>query len=431
MLDIKAIRDNPEPFKACMAARNHESPSIDEVLALDEKRRALQYEVEQLRAEQNQANERIAQAKKAKEDASEAIAAMRDLGAKSKAMGEDLKVIEADLRDKLLRIPNVLHDSVPEGDESANREELRWGDIPKFDFEPKDHVAIGEGLGILDFERAAKLSGARFCLSRGAAARLERALINFMLDIQTNEHGYTEILPPFMVKSSTMEGTGQLPKFAADAFKLEDHDLWLISTAEVPLTNIHREEILNADDLPLYLTAYTPCFRSEAGSYGQDTRGMLRQHQFNKVELVKITTPEQSWDELEKLTNNAETILQRLKLPYRKMTLSTGDTGFSAAKTYDLEVWLPGQNTYREISSCSNCTDFQARRANIRFRRAGGKPEFCHTLNGSGLAVGRTVIAILENYQNEDGTVRIPDALKPYMGGVEQIAATRSGTESL
>ena len=422
MLDIKAIRDNPDRFKACMAARNHESPSIDEALALDEKRRKLQYDVEQLRAEQNQANERIAQAKKAKEDASDAIAAMRALGAKSKAMGEELKEVESDLRDKLLRIPNVLHETVPIGDESANREEVRWGDIPKFSFEPKDHVEIGETLGILDFERAAKLAGARFCLSRGAGARLERALINFMLDIQTTEHGYTEHLPPFMVKSTTMEGTGQLPKFAADAFKLDNHDLWLISTAEIPLTNIHREEILDEADLPLYFAAYTPCFRSEAGSYGQDTRGMLRQHQFNKVELVKITTPEQSWDELEKLTNNAETILQRLKLPYRKMTLSTGDTGFGSSKTYDLEVWLPGQNTYREISSCSNCTDFQARRANIRFRRAGGKPEFCHTLNGSGLAVGRTVIAILENYQNEDGSVTIPDALKPYMGGVEAIA---------
>lgn len=422
MLDIKAIRENPAPYTACMAARNHESPSIDEVLALDEKRRTLQYEVEQLRAEQNQANERIAQARKTGEDAADAIAAMRELGVKTKAMGEELKALEADLRDKLLRIPNLLDASVPEGaDERANREELRWGEPPRFDFEPKDHVEIGEALGILDFERAAKLSGARFSLSKGAGARLERALINFMLDVQTTEHGYTEVLPPFMVKSSTMEGTGQLPKFAEDAFKLDGHDLWLISTAEIPLTNIHREEILDESDLPLYFTAYTPCFRSEAGSYGQDTRGMLRQHQFNKVELVKVTTPEQSWDELETLTANAESILQRLKLPYRKMTLSTGDTGFSAAKTYDLEVWLPGQNAYREISSCSNCTDFQARRANIRFRRGGGKPEFCHTLNGSGLAAGRTFIAILENYQNADGSVTVPDALQPYMGGANRI----------
>ncbi|HOQ91141.1 MAG TPA: serine--tRNA ligase, partial [Candidatus Hydrogenedentes bacterium] len=297
-----------------------------------------------------------------------------------------------------------------------------WGEPRQFAFEPRDHVEIGRMLGILDFDRAAKLSGARFSLSVGAGALLERALINFMLDLHTREHGYVEVLPPFMVNSDSMRGTGQLPKFAEDLFRVEGADLWLIPTAEVPVTNIHRDEILDAAQLPLYYAAYTPCFRSEAGSYGKDTPGMIRQHQFNKVELVKFTAPEESWNELEKLTANAEEVLRRLELPYRVVALCAGDLGFSAAKTYDLEVWLPGQNAYREISSCSNFTDFQARRASIRFRREGGKPEFVHTLNGSGLAVGRTAVAILENCQNEDGSVTIPKALRPYMNGLERIA---------
>jgi seryl-tRNA synthetase len=316
------------------------------------------------------------------------------------------------------------HESVPVGkDESDNQIIREWGKIPKMSFEPLPHWEIGERLGILDFKRAAKLAGSRFALYKGAGARLERALINFMLDIHTKEHGYIEVLPPFMVNSLTMTGTGQLPKFKEDLFKLEDRDLYLIPTAEVPVTNIHREEILNEDELPKYYVSYTPCFRSEAGSYGKDVRGLIRQHQFNKVELVKVTKPEDSWEELERLTRDAEEILRRLGLPYRVVSLCTGDLGFSSAKTYDSEVWLPGQGVYREISSCSNCTDFQARRARIRFRRKGKKSaELVHTLNGSGLAVGRTLVAILENYQQNDGSVLIPEALRPYMDGMKYIA---------
>jgi len=420
MLDIKLLRDSPELVRQALEDR-HTAFDLEALLDLDEKRRGLQHEVEQLRAEQNRASQRIAELKKAKQDASEAIAAMKAVSSQAKGLDEQRKEVEGAFRNQLLLVPNVPHESCPVGsDETACRVERHWATPRAFDFEPKDHVEIGEGLGILDFERAAKLSGARFSVLKGAASYLERALIAFMLDTHTREHGYTEFLPPFLVNSDTMQGSGQLPKFADEAFCVRDRDLWLVPTAEVPLTNLHRDEIIPADQLPLKYTAYTPCFRSEAGSYGKDTRGMLRQHQFDKVELYKFTAPEESWEELETLTNDAEVILQKLGLPYRVVTLATGDMGFCAAKTYDLEVWLPGQDTYREISSCSNCTDFQARRANIRFRPE-KKPEFVHTLNGSGLAVGRTLIAILENYQQEDGAVEVPAALRPYMNGMARI----------
>ncbi len=381
MIDIKLLRETPEVVR--QALENRRNPiDLDEIVQIDSSRRQLLYELEQLKAEQNRASEEIARLKKAKQDASGTIAAMKSVSEKAKQLDEQVKQKDADLEARLLLIPNVPHETVPTGsDEAANRVERHWGTPPSFDFEPKDHVDVGQALDILDFECAAKITGARFCLSRGAGALLERALINLMLDTHTLEHGYTEVLPPFMVNSDSMRGTGQLPKFAADLFHVEGFDLWLIPTAEVPVTNIHRDEILDAGRLPVKYCAYTPCFRSEAGSYGKDTRGMIRQHQFNKVELVKFTKPEESWEELEKLTKDAETILRKLGLAYRVVTLSTGDLGFSAAKTYDIEVWLPGQNKYREISSCSNFTDFQARRANIRFRRE-KKPEFVHTLNG-------------------------------------------------
>lgn len=420
MIDLKQLRENPERFRMALGKRR--SPvDIDAILALDASRRQIVYETEQLKAEQNRASEEIARRKKAKEDASDVLASMKDLSARVKASDERAKELDAELQASLLVVPNLPDDSLPVGtDESANRVERMWGDPPKFDYAPKDHVDLGEGLGIFDFECGAKIARARFTLSKGMGALLERALINFMLDTHVREHGFTEVLPPFAVNSTSMQGTGQLPKFAEDLFRIQDADLWLIPTAEVPVTNIHRDDILEADRLPIKYVAYTPCFRSEAGSYGKDTRGMIRVHQFNKVELVKFTTPEQSWAELESLTASAESILQKLGLAYRVVTLSTGDVGFSSAKTYDIEVWLPGQNCYREISSCSNFTDFQARRANIRFRRD-KKPEFVHTLNGSGLAVGRTAVAIIENYQEPDGTVRIPEALRPYMHGLDRI----------
>ncbi len=420
MIDIKWIRDDREALAAALVKRGAHI-DLDELAACDQARRSLLHEMEQLKAEQNKANLAIADAKKAKQDASEAIAAMREVGARAKALDEKAKEADTALRDLMLTVPNIPDDTVPVGaDESANRIERTWGDPPAFDFEVKDHVELGEALGILDFERAAKIAGSRFNVLLGAGARLERALINFMLDTHTREYGYTEVLPPFLIAGASMEGAGQLPKFAEEAFTVEKRDLWLAPTAEVPLTNLHRDEILTEDDLPKCYVAYTPCFRSEAGSYGKDTRGMLRQHQFNKVELYKFTTPESSEEEHELLTRNAESILERLELPYRTVTLSTGDMGFGASKTYDLEVWLPGQNEYREISSCSNCRDFQARRANIRFKR-GKKPEFVHTLNGSGLAVGRTLIAVLENYQEADGGVRVPDVLQPYVGGMTRV----------
>lgn len=425
MIDIKFIRENLDVLRTALTNR-HATVDLDAVLAVDASRRALVHEVEQLRAEQNRAGEEIARRKREKQDAGAQLDAMKSVSARIKELEEKVRAVDSDLQDRMLGIPNLPDASVPVGaDESANRVERVWGQPPSFDFDPKDHVDLGASLGILDFERAAKIAGARFCLSVGPGARLERALINFFLDVHTREHGYTEMLPPFMANSDSLRGTGQLPKFKEDLFAIgnEGKDLFLIPTAEVPVTNIHRDEILAESQLPIRYAAYSPCFRSEAGSYGKDTRGMIRQHQFNKVELVKFTTPETSFDELESLTANAERILQLLELPYRVVSLSTGDLGFASAKTYDIEVWLPGQSAYREISSCSNFTDFQARRANIRFRR-GKKPEFVHTLNGSGLAVGRTVVAILENYQQADGSVVVPERLRPYMG-VDRITPQR------
>lgn len=421
MFDIRLIRENAEGVQGRLGTRGS-ALDISAVLEADGERRKLIHTMEQLRAEQNKASGEIAKKKKAGEDASEVLAAMKDIAEQVKKLDEDVRRVDERTEQLLLALPNLPHESVPVGkDEHDNRLERTWGTPREFSFTPKDHVEIGESLGILDFERATKVAGARFNVLRGLGARMERALINFMLDVHTRDHGYTEILPPFLVNSASMLGTGQLPKFGAEQFRVADTDFWLTPTAEVPVTNLHRDEILSADQLPIHYTAYTPCFRSEAGSYGKDTRGMIRQHQFDKVELVKFTTPETSWDELEKLTRDAEDILQRLGLPYRVMTLCTGDMGFSSAKTYDIEVWLPGQSAYREISSCSCFADFQARRAQIRFKRE-KKPEFVHTLNGSGLAVGRTLVAILENYQQEDGSVVVPEALRPYVG-VDRISA--------
>ncbi|MBN1905446.1 MAG: serine--tRNA ligase [Deltaproteobacteria bacterium] len=422
MLDLKYIRNNIETIKVMLKNRNNDL-DISVFEAIDLKRRDNLAELEALRFKRNKVSEDVASLKKKGEDASSLIADMKDVSVRIKELETELGEIEEKLNQLVMIIPNMPHESVPVGrDEKDNPVVRTWGDIPKFDFAPQAHWDIGEKLNILDFNRAAKLAGARFALYRGAGSRLERALINFMLDLHTTEHGYTEILPPFMVNAESMTGTGQLPKFKEELFKIEGWDHYLIPTAEVPVTNIHRDEILKEEDLPIYYTAYTPCFRSEAGSYGKDTRGLIRNHQFNKVELVKFARPEDSYNELEKLTINAEEILKRLKLPYRVITLCTGDVGFSSAKTYDIEVWLPGQNLYKEISSCSNFEDFQARRASIRFKRKGAKgTELVHTLNGSGLAVGRTFVAVLENYQQKDGSVVIPDVLRPYMGGMEVI----------
>lgn len=421
MLDIKYVRSNPDAVRHMLANRFNDL-DISRFELLDQERRKRLTELEDLRHQRNSASDQIAVMKKKGEDAGTAISEMKKVAALIKEREKELPGFVDELDQLLMVIPNMPHDTVPVGrDENDNPEIRTWGEIRDMDFEPLAHWDIGENLGILDFSRAAKIAGARFALYKGLGAKLERALINFMLDIHTQEHGYTEVLPPFLVNTASMTGTGQLPKFKEDLFKIDDRDLYLIPTAEVPVTNIYREEILNEDDLPIYHVAYTPCFRSEAGSHGKDTRGLTRQHQFNKVELVKFVHPDTSWDELERLTLNAEEILKRLALPYRVITLCTGDLGFSSAKTYDLEVWLPGQNAYREISSCSNFVDFQARRAGIRFKKKGGGTEHAHTLNGSGLAVGRTVIAILENYQQADGSVVIPDALRPYMGGVEKI----------
>jgi seryl-tRNA synthetase len=422
MLDLKYIRNNIETIKVMLKNRNNDL-DISVFEAIDAKRRDNLAELESLRFKRNKVSEDVASLKKKGEDASSLIADMKDVSTRIKDLETELGEIEEKLNQLVMIIPNMPHESVPVGRNEKDNPVVRsWGDIPKFDFEPLAHWDIGEKLNILDFNRAAKLAGARFALYRGAGSRLERALINFMLDLHTTEHGYTEILPPFMVNAESMTGTGQLPKFKEDLFKIEGWDHYLIPTAEVPVTNIHREEILKEEDLPIYYTAYTPCFRSEAGSYGKDTRGLIRNHQFNKVELVKFTRPEDSYNELEKLTANAEEILKRLNIPYRVITLCTGDVGFSSAKTYDIEVWLPGQNIYKEISSCSNFEDFQARRASIRFKRKGAKgTELVHTLNGSGLAVGRTFVAVLENYQQKDGSVVIPDVLRPYMGGITVI----------
>ncbi len=422
MLDIKLIRKNPDKVKEALKKRFSEI-SIDEILSLDQQRRDLLTEVEGLRSRRNTVSQEIAKLKKAGEPADEKVKAMKELGAELKEKEEALAEITARFEAAVATIPNIPHESVPIGrDDSENVVVKRWGDIPEFPFEPKPHWDVGEGLGILDFKRAAKITGSRFVLYKGAGARLERALINFMLDLHIKRHGYTEILPPFMVNADSLFGTGQLPKFEEDLFKLQGWNYYLIPTAEVPVTNIHRDEILKEEELPKFFVAYTPCFRSEAGSHGRDTRGIVRQHQFNKVELVKLVHPETSYEELESLLLDAEEVLQELEIPYRVVTLCTGDLGFSAAKTYDIEVWLPGQNRFCEISSCSNFEDFQARRANIRFKpKGGGKNAFVHTLNGSGLAVGRTVVAILENYQQEDGSVVVPKALRKYMDGLETI----------
>ena len=392
-------------------------------VALDEKERSARIDAENLRALRNQTTGEIARLKKEGKDAGEKIAAMKDVSQRIKELDESLAELEERMRDLLLEVPNIPDPSVPVGaNETANRLERLAGSVPTFDFQVKDHVDIGIGLSILDPDRATKIAGARFTNYLGLGARLERALTNFMLDIHTREHGYTEVLPPFMANSKSFIGTGNLPKFEADLFKIQDTDYYLVPTAEVPVTNIYRDEVLSEDDLPACFTAYTPCFRSEAGSYGKDTRGLIRQHQFNKVELVKFTSPETSYEELEKLTSNAEEILKRLELPYRVVTLSSGDMSFASAKTYDIEVWVPSQDTYREISSCSNFEDFQARRANIRYKPVDSKKtRLVHTLNGSGLAVGRTWVAIVENYQQADGSVVIPEALRPYMDGLTKI----------
>lgn len=422
MLDLIFIRQNLNLVRQKMQERG--APvALDAFEQLDSERRRLIVETENLKRLRNKTNDEITALKKQNEDASAKIAEMKDVSARIKFLDEQLKECDEKLRALQLTIPNIPHTSVPSGSDAAANVEMRVvGEKPKLDFEPKAHWELGPALGILDFDRAAKIAGARFSLYTGLGARLERALINFMLDVHTREHQYVEVIPPLMVNSASMQGTGQLPKFGADLFKVENTDYWLIPTAEVPVTNIYAGEILEGSQLPIYMTAYTPCFRSEAGSYGKDTRGLIRQHQFNKVELVKFTRPETSYDELEKLTKDAEEILKRLGLHYRTVALCTGDLGFSSAKTYDLEVWLPGQNAYREVSSCSNFEDFQARRANIRFRPdPKAKVEFVHTLNGSGLAVGRTWVAILENYQQADGSVVIPEALRPYMDNVERI----------
>lgn len=421
MLDSRYLREHLEEAEQRLQTRGS-GISLGRFRELDGQRRELLKECEALKALRNKVSEEISRVKD-KSQVQDRIAEMRVVSAKVKEQDEALRQLENDLAEVLLTIPNIPNASVPVGvSEADNREVRKWGDAPRFNFVPQPHWEIGERLGILDFECGAKLTGARFTLYRGAGARLERALINFMLDLHTERHNYLEMLPPFMVNRESMTGTGQLPKFEEDLFHLEGVDYFLIPTAEVPVTNIHRGDILRASDLPLSYTAYTPCFRKEAGSYGKDVRGLIRQHQFNKVELVKFAHPATSYQELELLLDNAEEVLRRLGLHYRVVELCTGDLGFSAAKTYDIEVWLPGQETYREISSCSNFEDFQARRASIRFREDDrSKPEFVHTLNGSGLAVGRTLVAILENYQQEDGSVVIPEALRQYMGGVAQI----------
>ena len=418
MLDIKRIREDYETVLAAVESRGKGDFGLSEVLDLDKERRAVIADAEQRKARQNAVSKDIPRIKKEGGDASAILAEMKELSDQIKADDAVLADLDEKIKDVLLGIPNTPDPSVPLGeDDSENVELRRFGEPTKFDFEPKAHWDIGSDLDILDFERAAKISGARFSVNKGVGARLERSVVNFMLNLHTEEHGYTEILPPFMVNRAAMTGTGQLPKFEDDMFWIPAKDFFLVPTAEVPVTNLYMDEILDGSLLPIYHTAYTPCFRKEAGSAGRDTRGLIRVHQFNKVELVKFTKPEDSWDELESLTAAAEEVLKRLEIPYRVVALSTGDMGFSSAKTYDIEVWMPSYDRYVEISSCSNFTDFQARRAGIRFRReAGEKPEFVHTLNGSGLAVGRTVAAILENYQQADGTVVVPEALRPYVG---------------
>lgn len=424
MLDVKVLRNDLDGVRRRLADRNEDISALDQFAEVDEKRRQLIQEAEGLKNKRNTVSEQVAVLKRNKENADHLIAEMKEVSDRIKVLDEELRQLDEQLEQILLSLPNLPHESVPVGtSEDDNIVAWTWGEPRKFTFEPKPHWELGQELGIIDFETAAKVTGSRFVFYKGLGARLERALMNFMLDLHTTEHGYEELLPPYIVNRTSMTGTGQLPKFEEDAFKLEGPDYFLIPTAEVPVTNMHRDEIMDGAELPRYYAAYSACFRSEAGSAGRDTRGLIRQHQFNKVEMVKFVKPEDSYEELEKLVKNAEKILQLLGLPYRVMSMCTGDLGFTAAKKYDLEVWIPSYNTYREISSCSNFEDFQARRANIRFRRdSKSKPEFVHTLNGSGLAIGRTVAALMENYQQEDGTILIPEVLRPYMGGLEKIA---------
>lgn len=422
MLDLKLIRQNPDEVSAKLQTRGVSSDVVSTLVERDVERRNLLVKVETLKKERNDVSEEIAKLKREKADASEKITRMQAVGKEIKELDAELEVCDTEIDAIMSGLPNLPNESVPVGeDEDENVEIKRWGEPKSFNYAPKNHWEIGEDLEILDFERGAKVAGSRFLYYKGLGARLERALYNFMLDMHVDEQGYTEVIPPYIVNSTSMYGTGQFPKFKEDVFQLEDSDFTLIPTAEVPLTNYYANEIVDGEKLPVYFTALSPSFRSEAGSAGRDTRGLIRLHQFNKVEMVKFSQPDQSYDELEKMTENAEAILERLGLPYRRIVLCTGDMGFSAAKTYDLEVWIPGQDTYREISSCSNCESFQARRAKIRYRDEEGKVQLLHTLNGSGLAVGRTVAAILENYQNEDGSVSIPESLVPYMGGVTKI----------
>ncbi|MDA8090302.1 MAG: serine--tRNA ligase [Nitrospiraceae bacterium] len=420
MLDSRFVRENPEKIAEALKKRNM-AVDLAPFMEIEERRLSTMRRLDELRETRNRVSEEISRLKKQKQDAQGLIDEMKGVSDGIKELEESQRALDKEARDFLLTLPNIPNESVPEGkDETGNVETRRWGEPKKFDFEPLNHWDLGEMHGMMDFERAAKIAGARFALMRGMGARLERALMNYMLDMNTQK-GYTEVFPPILVNAESMTGTGQLPKFEAELFKIADPEFYLIPTAEVPVTNIHRGEILEEEKLPVCYTAYTPCFRREAGSYGKDTRGLIRQHQFNKVELVRFTKPEDSYADLEKLTGDAEDILRGLELPYRVMTLCTGDIGFSSAKTYDLEVWLPGQDKYREISSCSNFEDFQARRADIRFRRTGKKgTEYVHTLNGSGLAIGRTLVAVLENYQQKDGSILIPPVLRPYMG-IEKI----------
>lgn len=422
MLDLKFVRHHIDEVAKALHNR-HASIDLTSFLETDVKRRNLLAQVEELKGFRNKASAEVAHKKRAQEDASELVSQLAETSTRIKELDEALREADTITRDFLLAIPNLPHPDVPVGrDEKDNREEKRWGSKPAFSFPPKEHWELGTALGGLDFPRAAKLTGSRFVVLHQWAARMERALINFMIDIHTQQHGYTEVMPPVIINEDSLLGTGQLPKFAHDLFKLDNSAYYLIPTAEVPLTNLFRDEILAEQDLPKALTAFTPCFRSEAGSYGKDTKGIIRQHQFDKVEMVRIAHPDHSYEELELLLAHAEAILQQLGLHYRVVTLCTGDLGFSAAKTYDIEVWLPGQDRFREISSCSNCEDFQARRANIHYKAKGTRKNvLVHTLNGSGLAVGRTMVAILENYQQEDGSVVIPDVLRPYMGGMDVI----------
>jgi seryl-tRNA synthetase len=421
MMDIKWVRDNVEAAREYLRNRRSDFP-LDRLLELDERRRQILGEVEEIKARRNEGSKRVGEMKRRGEDASALMEDMRSLGDRVSQLEAELGSVQGELDDLMLRMPNRPHSTVPVGeDETSNPVVRTWGEPRRFDFEPRPHWEIGEILGIMDFERAVRLAESRFVVLKGLGARLERALVQYMLDLHTS-NGFIEVSPPFLVSSATMTGTGQLPKFSEDLYRCANDDLWLIPTAEVPLTNLHSGEILDEDCLPLHYTAHTPCFRREAGSYGRDVKGMLRVHQFPKVELVKICRPEESYDELESLTASAESVLKGLGLPYRVVCLCTGDMGFASSKTYDIEVWLPSQGCYREISSCSNCEDFQARRMNTRYRpKEGGRPRFVHTLNGSGIAVGRCLLAIVENFQREDGSIEIPEALVPYMGGVREI----------